>query len=205
MACIWTPVSPKRGVLGGAAFGTWSALQLGMTNALTPCSRLLVLLLVATAALSGCGSSRGFSREELRSLSESKLGSSIDSEMVSAEFHSTRCERAEADACPKSPTPEVEVHVEERSVVFDFSNVQSPGVFADAQFEGFVADLTHPERSVLYAMVNATFTNVDLGPDAVVYDRGGVELNLAGVAYDSTTFIRVDLLVAPLNLLRNVE
>jgi hypothetical protein len=176
-----------------------------MTNALTSCPRLLVLLLVATEALSGCGSSREFSRDELRLLSKSNLGSRIDSEMVSAEFHSTRCERAEADACPNSPTPEVEVHVEDRSIVFDFSNVQAPGVFADAEFEGFVADLTHPDRSVLYATVNATFTNVDLGPDAVVYDRGGVELNLAGVAYDSTTFIRVDLLVAPLNLLRNVE
>ncbi len=99
----------------------------------------------------------------------------------------------------------MDVHIESRSIVFDFSNVQEPGVFPNSDFEGFVAELSDSERSVLYAVVNPTFSNVELDEAALVYDGGGVELNLAGIAYDATTFIRIDLLVAPLNLLRNVD
>ena len=105
-------------------------------------------------------------------------------------------------ALPEGMAPDVEVYVEPTSVIFDFSNVSEPGRFADVDFEGYVVEIAAgANRPIMFAVIDTRATNLEFVADAVTHDRGHVDVNLAGVSYDADSFIKIDLLLGPLNLL----
>lgn len=170
------------------------------TNAIT--FQNLTLVLLALGALCGCGDRGMFSRGEMKGFSEMKLGSEIDSADVTVGHRSTRCGDNAAMPCPKGMAPDVEVYVEPTSVIFDFSNVSEPGRFADVDFEGYVVEIAAgANRPIMFAVIDTRATNLEFVADAVTHDRGHVDVNLAGVSYDADSFIKIDLLLGPLNLL----
>jgi hypothetical protein len=143
-----------------------------------------------------------FARGEMRGFSEMKLGSEIDSGSVTVAHRSTRCGDNTAMPCPKGMAPDVEVYVEPTSVIFDFSNVSEPGRFADVDFEGFTVEIAaSANRPIMFAAIDTRMTNVELDAHAMTHDRGHLDVNLAGVAYDADSFVKIDLLLGPLNLL----
>lgn len=178
-----------------------------MHNTTTIPFRNAALILLATiGALSGCGDRGMFSRGEMRGFSERSLGSKIDSADVTIEHRSTRCGDNAASACPKGMAPGVEVHIEPRSVIFDFSNVSEPGTFADVDFEGFVVEIAaEANKPIMFAIVDVRETTLAFDPDQVTHDSGHLEVNFAGVSYDSESFVRIHLLVGPLNILGRGE
>jgi hypothetical protein len=164
--------------------------------------RTAALLLVAIiGTLSGCGEGGLFSRVELSRHLDESAGSAIDSTQATLSYLSTQCGDAAAAPCPKGMAPAVEIHIEDRSVIFDFSNVSEPGTFADVDFEGFALEIAaEASTPILLARIDTDVTNVDIGDDALTYDRGGFDVNFAAVAYDSSSLVKIDLLAAPLNL-----
>ncbi len=143
-----------------------------------------------------------FSRGEFRGLSEAELGSVLDIERATIGHRSTRCGDNAAMPCPKGMAPDVEMYLSPRSVIFDFSNVQEPGTFADVDFEGFVLELAAgSETPILLAAIDLDATTLDVGRDAVTHDEHHLDVNFAGVSYDSDDFVKIDLLLGPLNLL----
>ena len=165
--------------------------------------RTAALLLVAIiGTLSGCGEGGLFSRGELSRHLDMRLGSAIDSTKATLSYLSTRCGDDAAVSCPKGMAPAVEIHIEDRSVIFDFSNVSEPGTFAEVDFEGFALEIAAEANTpVLFARIDTDATNLDMADDALTYDRGGFDVNFAAVAYDSDSLVKIDLLAGPLNLL----
>jgi len=192
-----------------------SVFRLGMRSALsgvmhnTTALRFrnaALILLAAVGALSGCGDRGMFSRGEMREFSERSLGSMIDSRDVTVEHRSTRCGDNAAMACPKGMAPGVEIYVEPTSVIFDFSNVSEPGVFADTDFEGFVVEIAaEAKRPIMFAHVDARATTLAFDAGQLTHDKAHLELNFAGASYDSDSFVKIDLLFGPLNLLGRGE
>lgn len=175
------------------------------TNAI-PFRNAALILLAAISALSGCGDRGMFSRGEMRGFSERSLGSTIDGADVTVEYRSTRCGDNAAMACPKGMAPGVEVYVQPTSVIFDFSNVSEPGTFADLDFEGFVVEIAaEADSPILLAAVDVRQTTLAFDADQVTHDSGHLEVNFAGTSYDSDSFVKIDLLVGPLNLLGRGE
>jgi hypothetical protein len=167
---------------------------------------IVLLLLVAMGTLSGCGDRGMFSTGQMRGLSERSLGSTIDSADITVEHQSTRCGDNAAMPCPKGMAPGVEVHVEASSIIFDFSNVQEPGTFEEADFEGYVVEIAaQANRPILFASIDTRASNLGVDADAVTHNSRHLELNFAGLAYDSDSFLKIDLLVGPLNLLGRAE
>ena len=199
MAAAWRLTRTKSRVFRP---GTRAALKRVMhtTNAIL-FRNVTLLLLVAVGALSGCGDRGMFSRGQLRDFSNRGLGSEIDSANVTVEHRSTRCGDNAAMACPKGMAPGVEVYVEPTSVIIDFSNVTEPGTFADVDFEGFVVQIAADANTpIMLASIDTLVTSFDFDADAVTHDSGHLEVNFAGVSYDSDSFVKIDLLVGPLNL-----
>ena len=143
-----------------------------------------------------------FLQGDLAPLVHTDLGATVSKEDFVIEYRSTRCDRHAAVACPKGESPNVEVHVESRSIIFDFSNVEGPDTFADTDFDGFVIEVVNGRNGrILYAAANQQRSNLDVAPDAIAYDSDYVHVNLAGLAYDSEGFLEIELLVGPLNLI----
>ncbi len=101
-------------------------------------------------------------------------------------------------ACPRAVLPEVEVHVEDRAVVFDFSRVSEPGSFPEGGFEGYILDMVRTEEAPLLiaSTIDWSVTTIDIYEDDLRIDRDRLAVNLAGVRYDSATMIKIDLLLA---------
>ena len=133
---------------------------------------------------------------------DASFGSEIDRAHVTIAHHSTRCDANAAAPCPKGMDPAVEIHVEGRSLILDFSNIAEPGSFADVEFEGYVLEMAPGADSpILAARVDTDATTLDVEDLHVSYDEGHVEVNFAGVSYDSDGFVKIDLLVGPIKLL----
>jgi len=152
--------------------------------------------------LSGCGDAGMFSRGEFRAMSASKIGSDIDEERVSVKRVSPRCDANAATACPEAAAPALEVHVAAHSLILDFSNVEAPGVFDPADFDGLEISLadTHEEGALYFVSIDTSVTTIDVDEATIDYDRHYVDINLAGLRYDSGTFVKIDLLLGPLKL-----
>lgn len=182
--------------------GTRAAPSTGMHDTTSIRFRTTAFLLFASvAALSGCGEAGMFSRGQFREAMDANFGSAIDNTKVTLSHLSTRCGDGGAMTCPKGMAPAVEVHIEERSVIFDFSNVAEPGAFADVDFEGFLLEIAADANTpILFARIDPEVTNLEIGADAVTHDEGHLEVNFASVAYDSAGLVKIDLLAGPLNL-----
>jgi len=98
-------------------------------------------------------------------------------------------------ACPRVILPEVEVHVEDRAVVFDFSNVTEPGRFPEGEFEGYILDMVRTEDApmLVAGAVDWNVTTIDVYEDDLRLDRDRLAVNLAGLEFDSTSMIKIDL------------
>jgi hypothetical protein len=170
-------------------------------------TRTIALLAAASfAALSGCGDAGMFSKAELEAFSQARIGAEIGISDLIVEYRSTRCDEYAKAACPEGETPNVEVHVHAQSILFDFSNIEGAGQLADTHFEGFVVELAPGiDKPILFAKLDLAQTNLDIDSRAVTYGDDYLELNLAGVEVDAHGFVKVDLLVGPLNLLGRGE
>lgn len=147
-----------------------------------------------------------FARGEARGFSPMTSDSKLDGEMVTVEHRSTRCGNNAAMPCPKSAAPGVEVYVDSGSIIIDFSNVQEPGVFEDADFEGFVIELAAESGTpIQIARIDTDATNMEVRREDLAHDAYHLDVNLAGRSYDSDSFVKIDLLVGALNLLRQGE
>lgn len=103
--------------------------------------------------------------------------------------------RALKGNCPQVLNPSVEVHVEESAVVFDFSNVAEPGRFPDGEFEGYMLDIVRTADApvLISALVDLQMSTLDVFEGELSFDGDGLAVNLAGLAFDSNSALRVDL------------
>jgi len=101
-------------------------------------------------------------------------------------------------SCPEGPNPGVEVYVENRAVLFDFSNVTEPGGFPAGEFEGYILDIVgNAEAPFMIAVaVDREVTTVDLDDIDLTHDLDRLEVNFAGIFFDSSSFLKIDLLLA---------
>lgn len=100
--------------------------------------------------------------------------------------------------CSFVPHPGVEVHVEDNAVIFDFSNVTDPGQFPASAFEGYILDVVRTAGApfLLAAFVDYETTTIDVIQDDLVFDYDRLEINLADRAFDSDSFLKIDLYLA---------
>jgi|GEM_PF-2542781 len=104
--------------------------------------------------------------------------------------------------CSQSTHPGVEVHIEDHAIVFDFSTVEEPGHFPAGDFEGYIVKIVHTgDAPVLAAaIVDREETTMDVVQDDLSYDLEGVAINLADRAFDPSSFLKVDLVLADIAL-----
>ena len=96
--------------------------------------------------------------------------------------------------CAAGPEVRVDIDLEGRSVLYDFSNVAESGVFPPAEIEGFViTDVFQSVAEIRSASLDRSVSSIELGDDALSFDSHSVSLNLAGVAFEPGTFVKVDL------------
>lgn len=100
--------------------------------------------------------------------------------------------------CSLSPNPGVEVHIEDHAIIFDFSNIEEPGRFADAEFEGYILKIVQAADAPLLvaATVDPQTTAMDVVQDDLSYDVEWVAINLADRVFDSSSFLKVHLFLA---------
>lgn len=104
---------------------------------------------------------------------------------------------ATKSVCSVDASASVSIDVEARSIVFDFSNIVSPGEFGRADFNGYViADLLRTTPALIGAKVDREMTTLELDDDDIVIDRGSVHANFAGLAFEDSDFVKVDLVFA---------
>jgi hypothetical protein len=170
-------------------------------------------------ALAGCGDAHVFKLDpgDIDPDSAGSLAAGIDGADVELRRYSTGCHAAASEPltakvsdgteftadqvkslaapCPESPNPGVEVQVERRSLIFDFSNVEQPGRFPASEFEGYILDISRGQNAPLlvYAVIDHKLSNVDIDNEALSYDHDFLEVNFTGTRYDSTTFVKIDL------------
>lgn len=167
-----------------------------------PFQPLLSLVLASLATLSGCGDAGMFARGDVSRISGSHFGAAVEGETVAVRYDSSRCDASDA-TCDKALAPAIEVHVEPRSIILDFSNVREPGRFENVAFEGYLVEMLQARKSpLLFAALDLETTTLDIDDARLAYDEEALEINLAGVPYDSGGFVKIDLLVGPLNPLR---
>jgi hypothetical protein len=105
--------------------------------------------------------------------------------------------RALKGNCGAALSPGIEVHVEERAVVLDFSNVTENGRFPGNEFEGYILEFVPNDDApfVALAMLDAQATTLDVvqGDLRIAHDQ--ISINLANRKFDSGSFVKVDLLL----------
>lgn len=88
----------------------------------------------------------------------------------------------------------VDIDLEGRSIIYDFSNIVGPGEFAAAAFNGYVfTDLSESGPVILGATVDRTVTTVDLEDQDLVVDGHTLRANFAGIPFDEVGFVKIDL------------
>jgi len=97
--------------------------------------------------------------------------------------------------CSAAPHPGVEVHVDGSTVMFDFSNVAEPGRFPDGEFEGYILDIVRTADApfLIDALVDGQMTTPDVVQGDLSVDLDRLAVNLAGLTFDSNSFLKVDL------------
>ena len=99
--------------------------------------------------------------------------------------------------CTRGAGAAVAIDVQPRSIVFDFSNIESPGVFRQTDFDGYVVkDLTGVTPDIVAATVDREVSTVDLDDRQIIVDGGTLRANFAGLAFDNTDLVKIDLAFA---------
>ncbi|MGB5705101.1 MAG: hypothetical protein WBM48_19920, partial [Polyangiales bacterium] len=106
--------------------------------------------------------------------------------------------------CPEAPSPRIDVHVEEESVLIDFSAVEAAGVFPRGGFEGYVIYFRRscPDMALSSASIDEDFSSIVLGSADVQTHFDHLDINLQGVGYDDSSFVKIDLSSVYVNCLR---
>lgn len=97
--------------------------------------------------------------------------------------------------CAAALAPGIEVHVEERAVVLDFSQVAEHGRFPDHEFEGYILDIVRTVDAPLLfaALLDSHASTLDVVQGDLSFDRDRVAINLADREFDSDGFIKIEL------------
>jgi hypothetical protein len=97
--------------------------------------------------------------------------------------------------CPNAPSPAVEIGVDGRSLVFDFSNVDQEGVFPRADFEGY--ELSFARRcgdpAIESASVDAEHSTAEASKLDVSHHYDRIRVDFERLAYDQSSFLKVDV------------
>ena len=90
----------------------------------------------------------------------------------------------------------VDIDLEGRSILYDFSNVVAAQRFPNADFEGFVVtDMYGSVAAFRGVSIDRTVSTMDVRDEAISVRAHSVSVNLAGVAFDPTSFLKIDLLL----------
>ena len=104
---------------------------------------------------------------------------------------------AAKSSCSHTPEAAVDIDVEGRSIIYDFSNVVGPGEFASAEFNGYVfIDLSESGPEILSATVDRRVTTLELQDQDLVVDGHTVRANFSGLPFDQIDFVKIDLVFA---------
>lgn len=169
--------------------------------------------------LIGCGDVRAFKLDpgDMDSDSMSSLATSLDGSEVHLLRRCTHCMEAVSEplvaeigdgvefpvdkvstlgsSCPGSPDPVIEVEVDHLHLILDFANIEEAARFPDADFDGYIFDVVGDEHGPIlaYAWVDRQ-TNIDIDDRDLSIQEGRLEINFAGVAYDWSAFVQINLL-----------
>lgn len=101
-----------------------------------------------------------------------------------------------------APSPRVDVHVEERHVIFDFSNVAEPGGFTRPDFDGYIIDVLRPKGgpAIVGMYVDDDMTTVDIDSVTLSHDYDQLEVNFQDVSYDHDSFVKISLWLVNMEL-----
>jgi len=159
----------------------------------------LVLFAALTALASGCG-------DEFSNTGSGALGSSLSSHIgrhmggpgVELQVY-TSCEGVDSEnpqtRCVGVQSAEIEVFFDGHSLLFDFSNAPKSGTISDEGFEGYVVEMTEESRhgALLDASLDAELSSVDAERIQIDLVDGSVAVNLRGLEYDDSLFVKIDL------------
>lgn len=98
--------------------------------------------------------------------------------------------------CAGAPEVGIEIDVEGRSILYDFSSVVVAGRFPDADFEGFtLSDIFHAVAAFRGARIDRDASTMDLPDEAISFEAHSLLVNLAGMEFDAESFLKIDLLL----------
>jgi len=99
--------------------------------------------------------------------------------------------------CSRGAEAAVAIDVQPRSIVFDFSNIESRSAFQQTGFDGYVIrDFVGAAPLIVGARVDREASTVDLDDRRIEMDGGKIRMNFAGLALDSTHLVKIDLVFA---------
>ena len=97
---------------------------------------------------------------------------------------------------PSARLTGADVDVEGRSIVYDFCNVAGAGRFPEAEFEGFVVtDAFHLVAPIRGVTIDRDKSTMNMSDAAISFDEHTVRVNLAGLEYDETCRVKLDLVL----------
>lgn len=99
-------------------------------------------------------------------------------------------------SCSDGAEVAVSIDLQARSIIYDFSSVASPGIFAPADFNGylFICGATTPELQG--ATVDRTVTTLDLDDADLAVDGHTLMVNFENLSFDERGFVKIDLAIA---------
>lgn len=144
--------------------------------------------------------------------------STLDGAIVQLEHMSSRCDDGVSDGlialvgpdmefpgesvveieppCVDGRAVQLDVDVEGRSIVYDFCNVAAAGTFPQAEFEGFVVtDTLHLVAPIRSVTIDRDKSTMNMSDAAISFDEHTVWVNLAGLEYDETCRVKLDLVL----------
>ncbi|MBT8480109.1 MAG: hypothetical protein HKP36_00855 [Myxococcales bacterium] len=159
----------------------------------------LLFFAALTALGSGCG-------DELSNTGSGALGSSLVNHIgrqmggpgVELQVY-TSCEGVDSEnpqtRCAGVRSAEIEVFFDGHSILVDFSNAPRSGTISDRGFEGYVVTMTEESRhgALLDASFDAELSSVDAEGIQIGFVDGSLALNLQGLEYDDSLFVKIDL------------
>lgn len=97
-------------------------------------------------------------------------------------------------SCPGANEVNVGIDLDAKSIVYDFSNVAGSGVFASAEFNGYVIEsMARSCGEISSATVDRKLSNLALDDDDVATNGHALRVNFAGLPFDETTFVKIDV------------
>jgi hypothetical protein len=197
---LWQPASPYR-----------SQKELTMQNSVVP-SDLLALCAAGVALLPGClfatpsgdleaGTleTPGLEGVRVELIRRSSHCASADPEGVIVEVgpgleYPAEVVKSLPSSCEAEVHPGIEIHIEDRAVVFDFANVSEPGRFPTGGFEGYILDFSHMSDApaLFAAAVDEKNSTIDLHAD-LHHEPHRLEVDLQGVTFDMGSLLRIEL------------